>query len=131
MSKRVISTDRAPAAVGPYSQAIEAGGFLFLSGQVPLDPDSMKLIESDDIRDHVRRCMDNLSAVLQAAGSSMEQAVKVTVLLAEIGDFKAANEAYAEYFAERPPARAAYQPAHLPIGARVEIEMIALAVPAA
>lgn len=126
MSKRAISTDRAPAAVGPYSQAIAAGDFMFLSGQVPLDPATGKLIDSDDIRDHVRRCMDNLKAVLEAAGSSMERAVKVTVLLGDIGDFKAANEAYAEYFPGTPPARAAYQPAALPAGARVEIEMIAL-----
>ena len=127
MSKRVISTDRAPAAVGPYSQAIEAGGFVFLSGQVPLDPATGRLIESDDIRDHVRRCMDNLNAVLEAARSSMERVVKVTVLLGDIGDFKAANEAYAAYFTDAPPARAAYQPARLPAGARVEIELIALA----
>ena len=127
MSKRAISTDGAPAAVGPYRQAIEAGGFLFLSGQVPLDPATGRLIEADDIRDHVRCAMDNLAAVLEAAGSTLDRVVKVTLLLDDIRDFKAANEAYAEYFPDTPPARAAYQPAKLPIDARVEIELIALA----
>jgi 2-iminobutanoate/2-iminopropanoate deaminase len=126
MSKRAISTDQAPAAVGPYSQAIEANGFIFLSGQIPLDPATGTLIESDDVRDHVRRCMDNARAVLEAAGSDMDRVVKATVLLRDIMDFKAAGEAYAEYFGDVPPARAAFQTAQLPLDAWVEIEMIAL-----
>jgi 2-iminobutanoate/2-iminopropanoate deaminase len=127
MSKRAISTEAAPKAVGPYSQAIAAGGFVFLSGQVPLDPRTGKLIESDDIGDHVRRVMDNLNAVLQAAGSGLERAVKATIYLADIADFPDVNRAYAAYFAELPPARATVQVGALPLGARVEIDLIALA----
>lgn len=127
MSKRAISTEAAPKAVGPYSQAISAGGFVFLSGQVPLDPRTGKLIESADIADHVRRVMDNLKAVLEAAGSSLERAVKATIYLADIADFPAVNRAYAEYFSTAPPARATLQVGALPLGARVEIDLIALA----
>ncbi|MDH5674203.1 MAG: RidA family protein [Myxococcales bacterium] len=125
--KRVIETDLAPPAVGPYSQAIVAGGFVFLSGQVPLDPATGRLIESEDVGDHVARCFENLKAVLEAAGSDLDRAVKVTLYLADIHDYRAANEAYARYFGEAPPARAAFQVARLPLNARVEIDMIALA----
>ena len=127
MSKRVIATEQAPRAVGPYSQAIAAGGFVFLSGQVPIDPSTGKLIESDDIGDHVRRVMDNLAAVLAAAGSGLDSAVKATIYLADIGDFPQVNRAYAAYFGESPPARATVQVGALPLGARVEIDLIALA----
>jgi 2-iminobutanoate/2-iminopropanoate deaminase len=126
MSKRAISTDAAPKAVGPYSQAIAASGFVFLSGQVPLDPHTGKLIESPAIGDHVRRAMDNLKAVLEAAGSSLERAVKTTIYLADIADFPEVNRAYADYFGQTPPARATIQVGKLPLGARVEIDMIAL-----
>jgi 2-iminobutanoate/2-iminopropanoate deaminase len=126
MTKRAISTDAAPKAVGPYSQAIAASGFVFLSGQVPLDPRTGKLIDSEVIGDHVRRAMDNLKGVLEAAGSSLERAVKVTIYLADIADFPDVNRAYAEYFGQAPPARAAIQVGALPLGARVEIDMIAL-----
>jgi 2-iminobutanoate/2-iminopropanoate deaminase len=125
MSKRVIATQAAPKAVGPYSQAIVAGGFVFLSGQVPLDPRTGKLIESESVGDHVRRVMDNLSAVLEAAGSGLDKAVKATIYLADIADFPEVNRAYAAYFAEAPPARATVQVGALPLGARVEIDMIA------
>lgn len=127
MSKRVIATEQAPKAVGPYSQAIVAGGLVFLSGQVPLDPGTGTLIESDDIGDHVRRVMDNLAAVLAAAGSSLERAVKATIYLADIADFPQVNRAYAAYFGAAPPARATIQVGALPLGARVEIDLIALA----
>lgn len=125
MSKRVISTEGAPRAVGPYSQAIAVNGFVFASGQIPLDPATGKLIESADVGDHVRRVMENLKAVLEAAGSGLERAVKATIYLADIGDFPAVNRAYAAYFADAPPARATVQVGALPLGARVEIDMVA------
>jgi 2-iminobutanoate/2-iminopropanoate deaminase len=127
MSKRAIATEHAPRAVGPYSQAIVAGGFVFLSGQIPLDPHTGKLIESDDVGDHVRRVMDNLIAVLTAAGSGLDRAVKATIYLADIADFPQVNRAYAAYFADAPPARATIQVGALPLAARVEIDLIALA----
>ncbi len=127
MEKRAISTDQAPKAAGPYSQAIVANGFVFVSGQVPIDPHTGKLIESDDIGDHVRRVMDNVKAVLEAAGSSFDRAVKTTIYLADIAEFVAVNQAYAAYFTTNPPARATVQVAKLPLSARVEIDMIALA----
>jgi 2-iminobutanoate/2-iminopropanoate deaminase len=125
MSKRVISTEGAPRAVGPYSQAIAANGFVFLSGQIPLDPATGQLIESADVGDHVRRVMENLKAVLEAAGSGFDRAVKATIYLADIADFPAVNRAYAAYFREAPPARATVQVGALPLGARVEIDLVA------
>ena len=127
MDKRAISTDQAPKAAGPYSQAIVANGFVFVSGQVPIDPRTGKLIESADIGDHVRRVMDNVKAVLEAAGSSLDRVVKTTIYLADIDEFVAVNQAYAAYFTSVPPARATVQVAKLPLSARVEIELIALA----
>ncbi len=129
MNKQVVSTEGAPKAVGPYSQAISAGGFVFLSGQVPLDPRTGKLIESDSVGDHVRRVMENLKAVLEAAGSSFDLAVKVGIYLADIDDFPEVNRTYASYFTDAPPARATVQVGALPLGARVEIDMVALAAP--
>jgi len=125
--RRVIATTGAPAAVGPYSQAIVAGGFAFLAGQVPLDPATGRIIESADVRDHARRVLDNLSAVLGAAGTSLSRAVKVTVYLADIADYAAVNQVYAEYFGAEPPARSAFAVAALPAGARIEMDIIALA----
>jgi 2-iminobutanoate/2-iminopropanoate deaminase len=125
MSKRVISTEGAPRAVGPYSQAIAANGFVFLSGQIPLDPATGQLIESADVGDHVRRVMENLKAVLEAAGSGLERAIKATIYLADIADFPAVNRAYAAYFGDAPPARATVQVGALPLGVRVEIDMVA------
>lgn len=127
MEKRAISTEQAPKAAGPYSQAIVANGFVFVSGQVPIDPRTGKLIESADIGDHVRRVMDNVKAVLEAAGSSLDRVVKTTIYLADIDEFVAVNQAYAAYFTSVPPARATVQVAKLPLSARVEIELIALA----
>ena len=127
MTKRAISSEDAPKAVGPYSQAIVAGGFVFTSGQVPLDPRTGKLIESADVGDHVRRVLDNLSAVVTAAGSSLERAVKVTIYLANMADFAEVNRAYAAYFPGTPPARSTVQVARLPLDARVEIDVVALA----
>jgi len=127
MSKRAITSEDAPKAVGPYSQAIVAGGLVFTSGQVPLDPRTGKLIESADIGDHVRRVLDNQTAVLAAAGSSLERAVKVTIYLADMADFAEVNRAYAAYFPGTPPARSTVQVAALPANARVEMDVIALA----
>lgn len=127
MSKRAITSEDAPRAVGPYSQAIVAGGFVFTSGQVPLDPTTGKLIDSADVGDHVRRVLDNQTAVLAAAGSSLERAVKVTIYLANMADFPEVNRAYAAYFPGTPPARSTVQVAALPLNARVEMDVIALA----
>lgn len=125
--KRAITTEHAPKAVGPYSQAVVANGFVFCSGQIPLDPATGKLIDSADIGDHVRRVMENLRAVLTAAGSDFAQVVKTTIFVARMEDFPEVNKAYAVYFSDVPPARATVQAGALPMGARVEIEVIALA----
>ena len=122
--KKVIKTDNAPGAVGPYSQGVAGGGFVFTSGQLPMDPRTGKFVEGG-IREEARQCLENVKAVLEAAGTSLDKAVKATVFLADIKDFAAVNEVYATFFKENPPARSAYQVAALPLGARVEIEMIA------
>jgi 2-iminobutanoate/2-iminopropanoate deaminase len=122
----VISTDRAPKAIGPYSQAIRVNGFLFLSGQIALDPATMQIVDGD-VRAQTERVMTNLKAVLEAAGSSLDKVVKTTVYLKDMNDFTAMNETYAKYFPANPPARATTEAARLPRDARVEIELIALA----
>ncbi|MCK4831221.1 MAG: RidA family protein [Anaerolineales bacterium] len=123
--RTVISTDQAPAAVGPYSQAIIAGEFVFTAGQIPMDPATGRLLEGD-IQEQTRQVLSNVKAVLQAAGTSLDKVVKVTVFLQDMGDFKAMNEVYAEFFVKEPPARSAIQAAALPLGVGVEIEAIAL-----
>jgi len=124
--KQIIQTDRAPAAVGPYSQAVvvPCRELIFCAGQIPLDPDTQELIQGD-IQAEARRCMDNVRAVLEAAGSSMEGIVKATVYLVDIGDFAAVNDVYKEYFPGDPPARSAVGVNELPKGAHIEIEVIA------
>ncbi len=124
MSKKVVSTPDAPAAVGAYSQAVVASGFVFCSGQVPLDPHSGDLV-GGSIADQTQRCLENLSAVLRAAGASLDDVVKVTAFLLDMGDFPEFNEAYGEFFGDEPPARATVAVAGLPKGAQVEIECIA------
>ncbi|MBC7242753.1 MAG: RidA family protein [Anaerolineae bacterium] len=126
MSRQVIATPKAPAAVGPYSQAIKANGFVFTAGQLGLDPATGKLVEGD-VTDQARQALKNLQAILEAAGSSLEQVVKVTVFLKDINDFKRVNEVYAEFFTTQPPARSAVQVAALPLGGLVEIEAVAVA----
>lgn len=122
--KRTVSTREAPAAIGPYSQAVEAGGFVFLSGQIPLDPVTGELV-SGSIQDETRRVMENLKAVLAAAELSFADVVKTTIYVTDIGDFAAVNEVYGSYFKEEPPARATVQVAALPKGARVEMDAVA------
>jgi 2-iminobutanoate/2-iminopropanoate deaminase len=124
MSKKVIATPDAPAAVGAYSQAIVAHGFVFCSGQVPLDPQSGELV-GGSIADQTRRCLENLAAVLRAAGAGLDDVVKVNAFLIDMGDFPEFNEAYGEFFGAEPPARATVAVAGLPKGARVEIECTA------
>ena len=122
-----IHSDHAPAAIGPYSQGIRAGGVLYTAGQVGLDPATGQLVEGD-VRAQTRRALENLRSVLEAGGTSFLKVVKTTVFLANMGDFTAMNEVYAEYFAEGdPPARSTVAVAGLPRGALVEIECIALA----
>lgn len=126
MERRVVSTEHAPQAIGPYSQAVVAGGLVFVSGQLPIEPATGRLVEGD-IGGMTRRIFANLEAVLQAAGSSLSRAVKVTVFLADMNDFQSMNAAYAEFFPEDPPARSTIEVARLPRDARIEVEVIALA----
>jgi 2-iminobutanoate/2-iminopropanoate deaminase len=119
-----VSTDHAPAAIGPYSQAIRTGSLLFCSGQVALDPSTGELVK-EDVAGQARQCLENLSAVCEAAGASLAEAVRCTVYLADMGDFALVNEAYGEFFdGEDPPARVAIGVAALPRGADVEIDAI-------
>ncbi|MFD1988519.1 RidA family protein [Paenibacillus nicotianae] len=124
MSKQPISTDRAPGALGPYSQAIDTGLFIFASGQLGLDPVSGELAEG--VQEQARVALQNVTAVLDAAGSSLDQVVKTTVFLQDMNDFVAMNEIYGQFFKEPYPARSAVQVARLPKDALVEIEVIAL-----
>ncbi len=122
----IIQTDLAPQAIGPYSQAIKAHGLVFASGQIPLDPATMQLVEGG-IREQTERVLENLQAVLAAAGSALDRVVKTTVYLADMNEFAAMNEVYAKYFSETKPARATVQVARLPRDVRVEIDVVALA----
>ena len=119
-----VSTDDAPEAIGPYSQAIRSGSLLFCSGQIPLDPSTGEIVK-EDVVGQARRCLENLTAVCAAAGASLSQAVRCTVYLADMGDFARVNEVYAEFFeGDDPPARVAIGAAALPKGADVEIDAI-------
>jgi 2-iminobutanoate/2-iminopropanoate deaminase len=126
MSKAVVRTSAAPEAVGPYSQAVGAQGFVFCSGQVPLEPRTGDIVEGSTA-EQTRRALDNLTAVLEAAGTSLARVVKVTAYLTDMDDFPEFNDAYSAYFSEDPPARATVGVAALPKGARVEVECIAIA----
>jgi 2-iminobutanoate/2-iminopropanoate deaminase len=123
--KKTISTDSAPKAIGPYTQAIIANGFAFLSGQIPLDPATNTLIEGD-IAAQTERVLQNIRAVLEACGSSLGQVVKTTVFLKDMGEFAKMNEVYGRHFSENPPARSTVEAARLPRDVRVEIDCIAL-----
>lgn len=124
--KEVISTEKGPKAIGPYSQAIKAGGFVFISGQVAFDPATSQIVEGDVAR-QTARVLDNLKAIAEAAGTSLDKTVKATVYLKDMGEFAAMNEVYAKYFPTNPPARATVEVARLPRDVRVEIDLIALA----
>ena len=120
-----IQTDRAPQAIGPYSQAIKANGFIFASGQIPLDPATMRIVEGG-VEEQTERVLDNLKAVLESAGSSLDRVVKTTVYLADMNEFAAMNEIYARYFGSTKPARATVQVARLPRDVKVEIDVVAV-----
>jgi 2-iminobutanoate/2-iminopropanoate deaminase len=122
--KQIIATDRGPKAIGPYSQAVKANGFLFVSGQVCLDPKTQQLVEGD-ISKQTERVMENLKGIVEAAGSSLDHAVKTTVFLSDMNDFAAMNAVYGKYFPSDPPARATVQVSRLPKDVKVEIELIA------
>lgn len=123
--KRAVATTEAPAAIGPYAQAVVVGNLIFLSGQIPLDPDRGKLVEGS-IEDETRQVLKNLAAILAAEGLGLTAIVKTTVYLTDLADFPRVNQAYAEFFTEPFPARATVQVAALPRGARVEIEAMAV-----
>ncbi len=122
--RETVKTDKAPAAIGPYSQAVRTGGFLFCSGQIPLDPETGKMVEGG-IEAQTERVLKNLEAVLAAGGASLTAVVKTTVYLVDLGDFPVTNSVYGRFFPENPPARATVQVAKLPAGALVEIDAIA------
>jgi 2-iminobutanoate/2-iminopropanoate deaminase len=124
MSKEIITTDKAPKAIGPYSQAVKAGGFLFCSGQIPLDPVTGEL-RGAGIREQTEQVMENIASVLAAAGLTFGDVVKSIIFLADLADFAAVNEVYGRRFPEDPPARSTVEVKGLPRGARVEIEVIA------
>ncbi len=123
--KEIISTENAPGAIGPYSQAVKTNGLVFCSGQIPIDVATGEFV-SETVAEQTEQVLKNLSAVLEAAGTSLNNVVKTTVFLMDMADFAAMNEVYAKYFSENKPARATVQAAGLPRGARVEIECIAV-----
>lgn len=123
--KRIVSTEKAPQAIGPYSQAVVHNGLAYLSGQIPLDPATGALVPGD-VSAQTERVLENIKAVLDAAGSSLQSVLKTTVFLKDMGDFPKMNEVYARYFAENPPARSTVQAAKLPRDVMVEIDAIAI-----
>ncbi len=123
--KRVVQTEMAPRAIGPYSQAIQAGGFLFLSGQIPLDPRTGELVKGD-IQQQTRQVLENIRGILESEKLEMEDVVKVTIFLKDVGNFNQVNEVYATYFPSSPPARSTVGVANLPRDVEIEIEVIAL-----
>ena len=123
--KKVINTDNAPKAIGPYSQAIEANGMLFVSGQVPIDPATGQIVEGG-IKEQTEQVMKNIEAILESAGYTFKDVIKSTCLLSDMDNFVAMNEVYAKYYPNDPPARAAYGVVKLPLGVMVEIETIAV-----
>lgn len=125
MEKKIIKTDKAPGAIGPYSQAVQIGSLLYTSGQIPLDPATGEIVKGD-IKLQTKRVLDNLAGILAAAGSSFEQVVKTMVFIKDMNDFSALNEVYAEYFVNDYPARSCVEVARLPKDVKVEIELVAL-----
>lgn len=127
LNKEIISTAAAPAAIGPYSQAVRWNGMIFCSGQIPLDPATGEMVEGG-IKKQTARVLDNLKAVLEASGSSLAAVLKTTVFMKDLSEFAAMNEVYAHYFGEHPPARATVEASRLPRDARVEIECVAAVI---
>lgn len=125
MKKQAISTKKAPAAVGPYSQAIKAGGFLFVSGQIPINPETGELV-TGDIKAQTHQVLKNVKAILEEAGLTMDDVVKATVFISDMDQFAAVNEVYAQYFGDVPPARACVEVARIPKDVGVEVEVIAV-----
>ncbi|MDP0489093.1 MAG: RidA family protein [Fusobacterium sp. JB021] len=125
MAKRIINTPKAPAALGPYSQAVEVNGTLYISGQIPFVPETMTLV-SEDVKDQTRQSLENLKAILDEAGYSFKDVVKASCFIKDMNDFGAINEVYAEYLGEVKPARACVEVARLPKDVKVEIELIAV-----
>jgi len=125
MTKKVIQTEKAPKAIGPYSQAIQAGNFLFLSGQIPLDPKTGELVKGD-IREQTKQVLENIKGILESQGLGMENVVKSTIFLKDIANFNQVNEVYATYFPSSPPARSTVEVAKLPRDADIEIEALAI-----
>jgi len=123
--KKIIQTDKAPAAIGPYSQAIKTGNFVYTSGQIPMNSATGVMVDSD-IKAAAKQSLENVKAVLAAAGATLDDVVKTTVFLKDLNDFKAANEVYTEYFGNNPPARSCVQAAKLPLDSLIEIEAIAV-----
>src|SRR5205814_9145673 len=124
--KKIISTTEAPAAIGPYSQAVRAGSMIFCAGQIPLDPKTGTIV-SQDVAEQTRRVLENVAAILRSEQLTLEHVVKTTVFLADFGDFQKMNEVYATYFTNRPPARSTGGVSTLPNDARLELEVIAIA----
>lgn len=122
---RIIKTQNAPAAIGPYSQAVEKSGMLFISGQIPMNPDSGAIVEGD-ISVQTRQVLNNIGAILRVAGYAVSDVIKCTCMLKDLNDFQAMNEVYGSFFNERPPARAAFEVARLPKDVLIEIEAIAV-----
>ena len=125
MGKKVIHTDKAPQAIGPYSQAIQAGNFLFLSGQIPLDPKTGELAKGD-IREQTKQVLENIKGVLESQKLGMGNVVKATIFLKDIGNFNQVNEVYATYFPSSPPARSTVEVSKLPRNTEIEIEVVAI-----
>ena len=124
MTRKIIKTDKAPQAIGPYSQAVEAGGFVFVSGQIPIDPKTGKVVQAD-IKAQAKLVMENAQAILEAAGCGMTSVVRTTIYLKNMGDFAAVNEVYAGYFPSDPPARATVEVSRLPKEVTLEMDFIA------
>ncbi|MTI94043.1 MAG: RidA family protein [Firmicutes bacterium] len=125
MNRTIINTDKAPAAIGPYSQAVRVGDLLFTSGQIPLVPGSMELV-TGDIQAQTKQCMENVKAILEQAGTNMDNCIKLTIFIKDMNQFGAINEVYGTYFGDNPPARACVEVARLPKDVDIEIEAIAL-----
>jgi len=125
MSKKVVFTDKAPKPIGPYSQAVIANGFLFGSGQIPIDPETGEVVKGG-IEEQTRRVLENIKAVLEAAGCTLEDVVSVTVFLSDLDDFQAFNKVYEEYFKDSPPARTTVEVSRLPKGVKLEVNFVAV-----